>query len=478
MMIRLIFSLIGLLALINPSIPVHAEDMRAVIKEAINSRNELLEKARLEAETARNEASERTKQILGDKNALVSAIEKLEEQNAGLRKETEQLQKESQTLAACEKEVASALEDSTATIQELGGFVKTSVKDLHDLLIQSQQTALDPDRGAVLNSILKEPEFPGMDDICKMAELLLNEIKRSGEVRIEHQVFVNRAGEEIAGRILLLGNFTAAYQLPGETGFLIYSDKSQRLFALSKLPPYRLAKQLDRYMAGMSEDVPIDISRGAALRQLSHQMSLLEYVWKGGPIIWPILGIGVAGLLIIIERFTFLYRMNINADWLMGKIKSLISQNKWTECTELCSRYNHKPVSKVLLAGIESKDMTREDMENVLQETILREIPRLERFLSTLGILATIAPLLGLLGTVTGMINTFHVITYYGTGDPKMMSGGISEALVTTMLGLAVAIPIMLCHTILNRKVENAIGQMEEKGVALTNEIFKLEDAP
>jgi len=112
-------------------------------------------------------------------------------------------------------------------------------------------------------------------------------------------------------------------------------------------------------------------------------------------------------------------------------------------------------------------------MENALQEAILNEVPRLERFLSTLGMLAAIAPLLGLLGTVTGMINTFHAITYYGTGDPRMMSGGISEALVTTMLGLCVAIPLMLAHTLLNRRVENTIGQMEEKAVSFVNQVFK-----
>jgi len=119
------------------------------------------------------------------------------------------------------------------------------------------------------------------------------------------------------------------------------------------------------------------------------------------------------------------------------------------------------------------RDMEREDMENVLQEAILSEIPGLERFLSTLGMLGAIAPLLGLLGTVTGMINTFHVITYYGTGDPRMMSAGISEALVTTMLGLTAAIPIMLFHSLLSRRVENIIAQMEEKAVTLVNIVFK-----
>ncbi len=97
----------------------------------------------------------------------------------------------------------------------------------------------------------------------------------------------------------------------------------------------------------------------------------------------------------------------------------------------------------------------------------------MERFLSTLGMLATIAPLLGLLGTVTGMIDTFHVITLHGTSDPRLMSGGISEALVTTMLGLSVAIPLMLAQNLLNRAVDREIGVMEEKAVSLVNLIHK-----
>jgi biopolymer transport protein ExbB len=123
---------------------------------------------------------------------------------------------------------------------------------------------------------------------------------------------------------------------------------------------------------------------------------------------------------------------------------------------------------------MEFRTLKRTDMENALQEAILGEIPPLERFLSTLGMLAAIAPLMGLLGTVTGMINTFHVITFYGTSDPRMMSGGISEALVTTMLGLCVAIPIMLCHTLLSRQVETMIATMEEKAVAMVNAVFIL----
>jgi biopolymer transport protein ExbB len=127
----------------------------------------------------------------------------------------------------------------------------------------------------------------------------------------------------------------------------------------------------------------------------------------------------------------------------------------------------------VVRAGINARHEKREVLESILQEAILKELPRLERALPFLNIMAAVAPLLGLLGTVTGMISTFEVINIHGTGDPRLMSGGISVALVTTMLGLMVAIPIMLMHTFLSRQVEHIIGDMEEKSVAMTNIISR-----
>jgi biopolymer transport protein ExbB len=119
-------------------------------------------------------------------------------------------------------------------------------------------------------------------------------------------------------------------------------------------------------------------------------------------------------------------------------------------------------------------DGSRAELENVLQEAILAEIPAQERFLSTLGVLASIAPLLGLLGTVTGMIHTFELITFHGTGDPRMLSSGISEALVTTMFGLGVAIPIMLAHSLISRRVEERIADLEEKAISFVNRVSKV----
>ena len=452
----------------------HARDMRALQIEAMEKKTTLLEKSKREKERAAKEARESSQRILTDKDALKRAVVELKKKRGKLETENRELEIYLKKIKSREKKLLARLEEVEGAVRELVGFIRINARDLDALLRQSLQSAFDRNRDTALQPILSQAEFPGMSAIMAIADLLFDEISRSGEVRIVKGPFVNRSGEESSCEILALGNFSAAYRVPGETGFLLYSDSSRRLFALSKLPCSSTAKKISAYMDGKSEDVPIDISKGATLRQLTHQLSLTEQIPKGGPIVWPIICIGILALLIILERSLHLFRKDRNVERLSDAVFRNMTLQKWDKCAAMCREEGEKPVPRMLLAGINNRRMGREDMENVLQEAILNEIPKLERFLSTLGMLAAISPLLGLLGTVTGMIKTFHVITYYGTGDPRMMSGGISEALVTTMLGLSVAIPIMLCHTLLHRKVENMIGQMEKKAVTFVNTVFKI----
>lgn len=453
-----------------------AQDMRINVTAAREKRAVLLEKAADEKKMAQQEALENQKKILTDKKSLQTAIAKLKKNNKQLKKNNEQLLNELDQLEKQEIKISLSLAEIDAVVKELAGLVRVSARDLDTLLLQSPQSVIFSGRRKSLSALLTQNSFPGMTDIEKLAELLFQEIQAGGEVKMSRGQIVDRTGNEVEADILMLGNFTAAYRSLNESGFLLYSDNSQRLFALSKLPLSRLTKKINKYMDGHSDTVPIDISRGAALRQLTHKLGLLGQIPQGGPIVWPIIGIFILAVLIILERIFYLVRKDMNPEKLMGKIDNFIMQGKWKECRELCEKYRKRPLGKVLLAGINFKDAERSDIENALQETILREIPPLERFMSTLGMLAAIAPLLGLLGTVTGMINTFQAITFFGTGNPRTMSGGISEALITTMLGLTVAIPIMLCHTILSRKIETLIAKMEEKGVSLINLIFKVKE--
>ncbi len=187
--------------------------------------------------------------------------------------------------------------------------------------------------------------------------------------------------------------------------------------------------------------------------------------------VWPILLIAVVALVIVVVKALVLQRVHGNTDRLMGEVNERAAAGDWAACDQLVAREESRrnPVVTVLRAGLEARGDDRETLESSLQEAILRELPGITKGIAMLAVLGAVAPLLGLLGTVTGMIDTFRVITLFGTGDPRLMSGGISEALITTELGLAVAIPIMLLHTWLSRRVEHLIGDMEEKAVRLVN---------
>ena len=470
---KIVVPIIALLLFNGSHSGLSAEDMRQT-QMAVEAEKEALLKAVTQEKLAAQKESEKSRErILSDRAALLSAVKVLKERAASLDKENSELERQLASALEEEKQLNETLSQADTVLGELTGVIRVSARDLNALMEQNFQTTFSPQDTQRLETISDQSEYPGMKDIQELVNLYFSEINRSGEVRIERGSFINPSGEEVTGDILVLGNFTTAYRQNGDIGFLDYIPGNQRLQALLKSPGRRVKSKLAAYMNGKSEDVPIDVSKGGALRQMAHGTSLLDKIPQGGPIVWPILGILAAAVLIVIERIIFLARKKMNTQGFMNSVSEMAMAGKWEDCRRFCESQQEKPLAKVILAGINFKHMQREDMENAIQETILREIPPLEKYLSTMGMLAAIAPLLGLLGTVTGMINTFHMITFYGTGDPRMMSGGISEALVTTMLGLMVAIPIMFAHTMLSRKVETTIGELEEKAVSFINLVSK-----
>jgi biopolymer transport protein ExbB len=445
-------------------VPSQAQDVREAAK-----------KAQAEREAAEKRAREVEQRILSDRAKLNEEVTRLEQHEMELDKELKALQSR---IANGEK-LMEKLEDKWAgreiEFKEISGNVRVVARDLETLLKQSPLTATDKERLTALAPLLRKGYFPGLEDISVMCGLFFDEIKRTGQVSLSSSEFVGRNGEKSVGTILSLGPFTQIYEDSGETGFLVYSPESSTLFALSALPPRGIQKKLKNYLKGESESVPIDISAGAALRQVTHKVSIMDQIKAGGPIVYPIALIAVAAVLIIIYKIVFLRSVHGSTGKIMDKVNGLAAKGDWDGCEQIVKKYEGRkmPVINVVHAGLEARSEDRETLESVLQEAILRELPRVEKGLSILAVFGAIAPLLGLLGTVTGMIDTFRVITLFGTGDPKLMSGGISEALVTTELGLAVAIPIMLAHTFLSRRVSVIIGEMEEKAVYLTNIIQK-----
>ncbi len=383
-------------------------------------------------------------------------------------------------LLAREKNLTQELNAEEYAFKTIDGAIRTAAKQARDLFHESLTSAEFPERGPALQNLLNPDVFPGLRGVRELLRLYQEEINASGAVRFRKGEFVNSQGLRTRGEILRMGAFTAAYRLPdGETGFLRPEADGSALVAVQGNPGWRTRQAMEAYWSGQSADFPLDISNGAVFQRMKQeQKSLSDWLRTGGLLVWPIVLTGLAALLLVLERFISLGRIRVTSQRNMRAILDFVSKGEWEACERFCKQHARFPTCRVIGHTLGFRGGSRELIENAFQEGMLKELPRLERFLPTLGVLAAIAPLLGLLGTVTGMINTFQIITLYGTGDPRMLSGGISEALVTTQLGLAVAVPIMLLHHVLDRRVDRILGDMEEKGAQFSVALMRPDNEP
>ncbi len=466
---KTIISIFFVLCLCLGSFPCLGQDVRPMMKEVSNQKRWLLEQALVQKKRAQQELQKGIENIEHDRKALLQSISNLKEKQQRLTTQSIALKKSIESLKKEQTLLQGIMQKNNADIQELSNIIQVNAKELEGLLKESPYSAIYPHREQRLSSVLGSRNFPDMQEIKDIASILFKELYLTGNVMYKKLNIVNRDGKEIPAHVLFVGPFTQVYKRGDRVGFLLYSPVSERLFALSKPAPYLIRWHIKKYLEGRSPSLPVDISKGAAIRELLYQPGLWENILSGGPLIWPILGIGLAGFILILERLLYLSRMGMDISGFMESLRRYIDKGDWDKAEMLCKRFPNKVIPQVLSKAIRFRGLVREDLENLLQEEILKIIPSLERFLSTLGMLAAIAPLLGLLGTVTGMINTFHVITYYGTSDPRLMSSGISEALITTMLGLSVAIPVMFFHSLISRKVDSIVAKMEECAISVVN---------
>ncbi len=452
------------LSILVVAVPVAGQDIREAARKAAADRV-----------AAQDEARRSEQRIFADRDSLQAAVAELEQQQATLEKSLANLEQREKNGTRLQLDLEQRWGQRELGLKEISGNVRVAARELESLLRASPLSAGRPERLQHIQGMLQEGYFPDLDDIATMSGIFFDEMERAGQVTLQEESFVGRSGREITGQVLQVGKFTTVYQTASETGFLDWSADREQLSALAALPPRGVRGRLQKYLAGRTDDLPVDISGGAALRQLTFHTGFMDQVRAGGPVMYPIFLIALAALVIVISRIVFLRRVHGNTDRIMGQVNDLAEAGNWEGCRRIIDEHAGRnwPVVHVIRAGLEARGEDRGTLETVLQEAILHELPGIQKGVAILAVLGAVAPLLGLLGTVTGMIDTFRVITLFGTSDPKLMSGGISEALITTELGLAVAIPIMLLHAYISRRADHLIGDMEEKAVQLTNIIQK-----
>lgn len=233
----------------------------------------------------------------------------------------------------------------------------------------------------------------------------------------------------------------------------------------------RQQQSIERLHSGDLSDVPIDVSLGLAYRLIETRDNIWDHLRKGRAVMVPLLALGATCAILA------LYKLGVLTMLVSGKAHAKIAEildalsNGDSQRALALAGTLRKPLAAVMIEGIRHHEAPKEHLEEIMYERLISQTPQLERFLSPLAVCASAAPLLGLLGTVTGMIHTFRLITVFGTGDPAVLSAGISEALVTTEVGLIVAVPALLIHAFLSRRVRRAVALTQQAALTFVNRL-------
>ncbi len=422
----------------------------------------------------RDDASAVRKDVAADRKQRAMTVGERRARVQALQKEYDALVRELDGLSKERGRLEADLGAEQAGMKALEGTIRQAAKDADKMLSGNPLATLAPERRDVVDRLLKDHAFPDTATIGALAEVFLAEIPLTRGVHLRQGAYIGPDGRQETGEILHAARFATFFRSQGgDIGVLEAGPDGAGLRAVPSALPRSVRSDVGDFLAGQGAALPLDVADGAAFRRLNAGGGMWEWLLSGGFLVWPILLVGVVGLGLGFARFITLGSSRAFSEKRMREIVDRVERREFSAAKEYCARGKKFPACRVLGRALDHVGLSQEILENALQEAILQELPRLERFLPSMQILAAIAPLLGLLGTVTGMINTFQVITLFGTGDPRMMSGGISEALITTQLGLAVAIPIMVLHHFLERRVDMVLGDMEQKGTAFTVTLLK-----
>lgn len=310
--------------------------------------------------------------------------------------------------------------------------------------------------------------FIELDDGKKVTELFRRGnalIKRLSSVTREKGSFHLADGTKTQGEIINLGNVAVYGISPQGSGVLAPAGEG-----LLKLWTEPASAVVTEFAAGAQvATLPLFLieNRNVAVSE-DKEKTLSDIMRAGGVVGWVIVVLGIIALMMVIARAIFLKRASQASGEVMEAIRPYLEKGDIQGATATAKKFE-SATARVVRATVRNLDREREHLEDIISESILHESEHLDRFGTTILVFAAVAPLLGLLGTVTGMISTFDIITEFGTGDPKMLSGGISEALVTTEFGLIVAIPGVLLGNLLSGWAQRIKNDMEIVALRITN---------
>ena len=385
------------------------------------------------------------------KQLLNSAIKELKQLEQIGTKLTATFEKNEKELTILEAE----LNATVGVLGEFFGVVKQVAGDFRGHVLHSIVSAQIPGREKWIESISARKKLPTTKELRQLWFEIQREMTELGKVTQFPAEVISVDGKKSTRQVTRVGGFN----LVSQGQYLGYEEPAtgesqSQIATLERQPGRNFTKYISDLESAQSSYhfFALDPSRGSLISILIHVPDLWEKVQQGGWVGLVIICVFLFGFALIIERLVVLSREK----------RQILSQLDNTD-----QPTDNNPVGVILMTYEKNKNMDLESLELKLSEVIIKYLPRLERGIGAIKMLAVLSPLLGLLGTVTGMILTFQAITLFGTGDPKLMAGGISQALMTTVMGLCCAIPLLLCHTLIVARAKRLTQILEEQTTGL-----------
>ena len=397
------------------------------------------------------ENKEREAQFRKDRSNQAALLQKAKDDRAALEARSAVLEQEFEVNQDEIDKLKQDLQEALGSLKELFGVLQTAAGDARATFDSSLTNIEYPARGEFLTDLAEKmgsgSELASLEEIEALWFEIQREMTETGKVKKFQSRVVLPGGEEVEKDVIRLGVFN----LVADGKYLKYDLETGKISELLRQPEDRFVKGAEALSEAEEGIVAfgLDPTRGQLLGQLVNVPSWYERATtQGGTVGWIIISLGIFGVTVAVLRILYMVRVGMSVSSQVRNLENPSAGN---------------PLGRVLLAYHENKDIDLESLELKMGEAVLREVPKLSRLNTLIKVISVVAPLLGLLGTVIGMIVTFQSITLFGTGDPKLMAGGISQALITTMLGLCVAIPTVFLHSIMagqsRRLVETLEGQ-------------------
>jgi biopolymer transport protein ExbB len=418
---------------------------------------ELVDAIKKSATESSAENKKRVAEFKSKRNQQQQLLSKAKATLKALEARTDALKKEYDVNEKTLADLETVRNERAGNLGEMQGAVKILAGDLESRIKNSITSAQFPNRTGFLRNLAAKKELPTIKDLKGLWYEMAREISEQAKIVKFPTDVLNGDGEvEKNVQVIRIGVFDA-FDMEGN--FLAWDSEGLSengiLYRLSKQPPSgkypEMAKAFVKAAPGAVVHAPIDYSQGTILQMVVQTPDLIEKIKQGKTVGYVIIGLGVFGLLLALWKFVSLFLSG-------SKIKSQLKSK---------TPKTNNALGRIMKVYTDNPDSDIETMELKMDEAILRETAPLESGLSFIKVMYVIAPLLGLLGTVVGMIATFQMITIAGTGDPKSMAGGISQALVTTVLGLVVAIPLTILHSLLQSMARKQTQVLEEQSAGI-----------